>query len=244
VTPIHLGHRDEYGATTSDGGNGRCVSSSPAISGTRSARSRCRGSRRTDRLGRLDPANNGEVYPEAFQRQSLRANLNATLSPKLDLNVYTGFSNRNQRLPQTDNNSTSIFGTALKNPGFQPSHAVCSTTPTSCLGYSDVGSLGEDLHGYGNFMPAQTFQDQLTEGVQRFIEDLDANWRPFAWMQNEANVGVDLSDRDDWQLCKLNECANSGTTRSGSYERSARRQSQLLRSSSATRAGRRARGRT
>ena len=129
--------------------------------------------------------------------------------------MSTGFSNRNQRLPQTDNNSTSIFGTALKNPGFQPSHAVCSTTPASCLGYSDVGSLGEDLHGYGNFMPAQTFQDQLTEGVQRFIGDLDANWRPFAWMQNEANVGVDLSDRDDWQLCKLNECANSGTTRNG-----------------------------
>ena len=109
-----------------------------------------------------------------------------TLSPQLDLNVSTGFSNRNQRLPQTDNNSTSIFGTALKNPGFQPSQAVCSTTPASCLGYSDVGSLGEDLHGYGNFMPAQTFQDQLTEGVQRFIGDLDANWRPFAWMQNEG----------------------------------------------------------
>jgi len=214
VTPIHLGHRDEYGAQAS-GGNEALRFFVAGDLENEIGPIKMPGFAQNWLDSVADPANNGEVYPEAFQRQSLRANLNATLSPKLDLNVSTGFSNRNQRLPQTDNNSTSIFGTALKNPGFQPSHAVCSTTPTSCLGYSDVGSLGEDLHGYGNFMPAQTFQDQLTEGVQRFIGDLDANWRPFAWMQNEANVGIDLSDRDDWQLCKLNECANSGTTRNG-----------------------------
>ena len=214
ITPIHLGHRDEYGAQASGGNDAvRFFFSGDLENEIGPIKMPGFAQNWLDSVA--DPAVNSEVYPEAFQKQSLRANVSGTLSPKLDLNASAAFSNRNQRLPQTDNNSTSIFGTALKNPGFQPSQALCSTTPASCLGYTDVGSLGEELHGYGNFMPAQTFQDQLTEGVQRFIGDLDANWRPFAWMQNEGNVGVDLSDRDDWQLCRLNECANSGTTRQG-----------------------------
>src|SRR5262249_7833832 len=122
-----------------------------------------------------DPARDEEIYPEQFQRQTLRANLNATLSPKFDLSANSGWTNRNQRLPQTDNNSVSIIGTALKNPGFAPINSICRATPATCLGYTDVGSLGEDLRGYGNFMPAQTFQDKLSEGVQRFTGSIDAN---------------------------------------------------------------------
>src|SRR6185503_9160169 len=116
---------------------------------------------------------------------------------------------------QTDNNTTSIIATGLKNPGFRPVYGICSKTPAACLGYSDVGSLGEEMHGYLNYAPPQIYQDKLQEGVQRFTGSIDANWRPFAWMQNEGTVGLDLSDRDDWELCRLNQCANSGTTRQG-----------------------------
>ena len=214
ISPIHIGHRDQYGANVTGGSDAvRFYLSGDLENEIGPIKMPGFAQAFLDSVG--DPANNSEVFPEAFQRQSVRANISASLSPKFDISANSGWSNRNQRLPQTDNNSVSIFGTALKNPGFQPSFALCSVTPASCLGYSDKGSLGENLNGYGNFMPAQTFQDQLTEGVQRFTGSLDANWRPLAWMQNEGTVGVDIGDRDDFQLCKLNECANSGTTRQG-----------------------------
>ncbi len=214
ISPIHLGHRDQYGVNTSGGSDAvRFFISGDLENEIGPIKMPAFAQTYLQAAG--DPARDEEVYPEAFQRQSLRANISAALSPTFDLSANTGWTNRNQRLPQTDNNSVSIFGTALKNPGFKPNFGLCSATPATCLGYTDVGSLGEELHGYGNFMPAQTFQDKLEEGVQRFTGNIDANWRPFAWMQNEGSVGLDLSDRDDWQLCKLNQCANSGTTRQG-----------------------------
>ena len=214
ISPIHIGHRDQYGANVTGGSDAvRFYLSGDLENEIGPIKMPGFAQAFLDSVG--DPANNSEVFPEAFQRQTVRANISASLSPKFDISANSGWSNRNQRLPQTDNNSVSIFGTALKNPGFQPNFALCSATPATCLGYSDKGSLGENLNGYGNFMPAQTFQDQLTEGVQRFTGSLDANWRPLAWMQNEGTIGVDIGDRDDFQLCKLNECANSGTTRQG-----------------------------
>ena len=33
-----------------------------------------------------------------------------------------------------------------------------------------------------------------------------ANWRPFAWMQNDGTIGVDLADRRRLPLCRCSEC--------------------------------------
>ncbi len=141
---------------------------------------------------------------------------------------HTGFSNRNQRLPQT---TTTASASSTRRSRTRASSRVtpCAARRRPAASATrDVGSLGEDLHGYGNFMPAQTFQDQLTEGVQRFIGQRDANWRPLAWMQNEARSASISSTATTWQLCRLNECPDSGTTRNGFGQRSARRQPQLL----------------
>ncbi|MEP6494089.1 MAG: SusC/RagA family TonB-linked outer membrane protein [bacterium] len=214
ISPVHLGHRDQYGANVSGGTDavryfisGDLENEIGPIKMPSFARAFL------DSVG--DPARDNEINPEAFQRQTVRANLSAAISPTLDISANSGWTNRNQRLPQSDNNSVSIIGTALKNPGFRPNTALCSASAAACLGYTGLGSLGEDLRGYGNFMPAQTFQDKLEEGVQRFTGNLDANWRPLSWMQNQATVGVDVASRDDWELCKLNQCPNTGTTREG-----------------------------
>jgi hypothetical protein len=52
-------------------------------------------------------------HPEAIQRENLRVNLNAALSPKFDLTVNTGFSKTDQRAPNVDNNVTGIGGLIL-----------------------------------------------------------------------------------------------------------------------------------
>ncbi|HWJ12572.1 MAG TPA: SusC/RagA family TonB-linked outer membrane protein [Gemmatimonadaceae bacterium] len=213
LSPVHSGHRDSYGANVSGGSDAvRFFVSGDMENEIGPIKMPAFARAFLDSIG--DPAKDHEIYPEAFQRQTVRANLNAALSPTFDLGVNSAWTNRNQRLPQTDNNTVSIFATALKNPGFRPS-AICRTNTAACLGYSPIGSLGEDLRGYANYMPSQTFQDKLWEGVQRFNGSVDANWRPYAWMQNSGSVGVDVASRSDWEMCKLSQCPNSGTTRQG-----------------------------
>jgi hypothetical protein len=75
--------------------------------------------------------------------------------------------------------------------------------------------LGEELGGYVQFSPAQLFQVYRPLDVDRFINSANAQWRPLAWMQNDATVGMDLADRVNNTLNRLNEGPASGTTRSG-----------------------------
>ena len=148
------------------------------------------------------------THPEAFQSESFRTNLSAAFSPKFDLNANAGFSNTNQRLPQTDNNTYSFIYSALNNPGFNHDG----------LGYSERGSLGEYLNGYGAFSPAQTFQALDQNGTQRFIGSVDATWRPFDWMQNQGSTGIDLSNNDYFDICRFGECPDAPPQRLGTVD--------------------------
>src|SRR6185312_1213310 len=152
------------------------------------------------------------THPEAFQSENFRTNLSAAFSPKFDFNANAGFSNTNQRLPQVDNNTFSFIYSALNNPGFNYTSAP--------LKYNELGSLGEDRHGYGGFSPAQIFQVDHQAGTQRFIGSSDATWRPLDWMQNNGSVGLDLSNIDGYNICRFNECPNSGTQRQGTVSAS------------------------
>ncbi len=153
--------------------------------------------------------NDSWLHPEAFQNENFRANLNAALSPNFDIGVNAGWTNRNQRLPQVDNNIYSVYYSAYNNPGFN----YKSTVPG--LSYNPIGSLGENRAGYGVYSPAQIFQYIPQEGVQRFIGSADAQWRPFLWMANSATVGIDHAGRTNSRLCHFGECPASGTLRQG-----------------------------
>ena len=152
-------------------------------------------------------------YPEQFQSENFRTNLSASFSPKFDLNAQAGFSNTNQRLPQVDNNTYSFIYSALNNPGFNRDGPNAPG-----LGYSEHGSLGEFLNGYGGFSPAQTFQALDQNGTQRFIGSADASWRPFAWMVNQGTAGVDLANNDYYDVCRFNECPDSPPQRLGTVD--------------------------
>jgi hypothetical protein len=69
--------------------------------------------------------------------------------------------------------------------------------------------------GYANFTPAEIFQETTTQGVQRFIGSANANWRPFSWLANRGDVGLDLADRQEAQLCRVAQCADFATNRLG-----------------------------
>ena len=145
------------------------------------------------------------IRPEALQKTSVRANLNASPSPSLDISLQSGFIKVDQRLPQVDNNVNSFWYNGETGPGYK------SAGP----GYTGVGSLGQPLMGYASFTPAEIFQETTTQGVQRFIGSANAEWRPQTWLQNRGDIGLDLADRLDYQLCRLAQCADFSTNRLG-----------------------------
>ena len=148
--------------------------------------------------------------PEALQHETFRANLSGTLSPKLDMQVQSAFIKSDYRLPQVDNNVNSFYYNAYTNQGHN-----YIVSGTNGLNYSGVSSIGEPLHGWAQFTPADIFQRTALEGVQRFIGSSTANWRPLTWLQNDGTVGVDFAADNTFSLQRLNEGPDFGTQRLG-----------------------------
>jgi TonB-linked SusC/RagA family outer membrane protein len=208
TTPLGLGRTGEVGANVSGGSDAvRFFVSGDVRNETGPLRMPGFAMTTLDSMGTA--IRDDWMHPEAFQNESFRANLNASVSPTFDLSVNAGWTNRNQRLPQVDNNIYSVYYSAYNNPGFNYKSTV------SGLSYNPIGSLGENRNGYGVYSPAQIFQYVPHEGVQRFIGSGDAQWRPFTWMVNSGTVGLDHASRNDTRLCHFGECPNSGTLRQG-----------------------------
>jgi TonB-linked SusC/RagA family outer membrane protein len=153
------------------------------------------------------PVRDEWLHPEAMQRETVRANVSANVTPAFDINVNLGFANSDQRLPQTDNNSLGL--------GF----AMLGTFGTNHAGLPDYNPVGklEALHGYRGATPAEIFQFTTTERIQRTAGSASAQWRPLTWMQNSAAIGIDMADQLLLQLCRLGECTgNTATSRMGS----------------------------
>jgi TonB-linked SusC/RagA family outer membrane protein len=143
--------------------------------------------------------------PNALTKGSFRANLNIAPTSNFDMSVQSGFINLDQRLPQVDNNVNSFWYNGTVGPGFR------GPGP----GYTGTGSLGQSLQGYAGYTPGDIYQDLTTQGLNRFIGAANGNWRPTSWMQNRFDIGIDLTGRDDFELCRLNECADFSTNRLG-----------------------------
>src|SRR5215216_3235212 len=150
------------------------------------------------------------MHPEALQRENFRANLSGSFSPKLDMQIQSAFMKSDQRLPQVDNNVNSFYYNAYTNPGHN-----YIVSGTNGLNYSGVSSIGEPLHGWAQFTPADIFQRTQIEGIQRFIGSSTTNWRPLAWMQNDATFGVDFYADNTFTLQRLNEGPDFSTQRAG-----------------------------
>jgi TonB-linked SusC/RagA family outer membrane protein len=211
TTPMHSGHRDQYGLNISGGSDAVRFFVSGDLQnelGPLHMPGFAQGVLQ-DSLG--VPLRDEWVNPEAFQSQSVRANLSASLSPKFDLTATAGFSKANQRLPQVDNNTFSVYYSAWNNPGFNHNG----------LGYNELQTVdnasGQTVfrNGYGGFSPSQIFQVYNQNTTQRFTGSTTGTWRPFAWMHNEGTVGLDFAGNDFTNICRFNECPNSGTQRQG-----------------------------
>jgi TonB-linked SusC/RagA family outer membrane protein len=138
--------------------------------------------------------------PNQLQRGSFRANFDAALSPKLDIQMSTGFITQKSRLPQSDNNALGLLSNAFGGPGYDS---------------KSLSTIGFQLHGYRQSTPAESFQDVATQYINRFIGSSTANYRPFSWLNAHIDAGLDYASRIDQQFCRRGLCADVGTTRQG-----------------------------
>ncbi len=157
------------------------------------------------------PVTSDMLHPRNQQRMNFRTNLSAALSPKFDLSANAGFGKSDNSI-EPDNSlliSTLYLGQA--NYGYKGCPA--GTQNTGCgLDKPYTDPTGFPLHEYNSFAPGSVMQYETPVDVQRTTGSLDANWRPYTWMQNEGTVGVDLAINDTYHICELNECPNSGAT--------------------------------
>lgn len=199
TTPLGTGQRQQYGLSTSGGADALTY----FVSGDYEKELGVLTIPTFDRQ-RLD-STGVNILPEwlrpnALEKQNIRVNLTSALSPTFDLQTSMGFIHLNQRLPQTDNNTTGLASSAYGGPGFRN---------------NGLGSLGFPKNGYRAFTPGDIFQETVNQQINRFLGSMNANWRPKSWMANRANIGVDYASRIDTDLCRNGNCSDFGTDRLG-----------------------------
>jgi len=124
--------------------------------------------------------------PNVTARKSLRLNLNAAITPKLDLGVATNFINVAQRYSLESNATAGLGSHLFGGPGTRDN--------------GNVSGLGTPLNGYRAWTPGYMWQERTSQDVNRFIWSANANWRPLNWLANRATVGTDYTGRNDENL--------------------------------------------
>jgi len=138
------------------------------------------------RVRQVSAVPDAQLRPNALRRTSVRANVQATLSPRVDVQASTNFISSTLRVPPTDNNTTGLLSNALGGPG----------------------NKNNGHNGYRLFTPDSMFAEEIGQDINRFIGSGTANWRPTSWLALRAIGGVDYTSRLDRDLCRRNQCVN------------------------------------
>ncbi len=133
--------------------------------------------------------------PNGLTRTNLRANVTAHIGQKLDFTVTSGFVTSQQRLPQTDNNTTGLLSNAFGGPGFKNNMVVHGS-----------GLPSRRNFGYRLFTPDEFFSESVTQNINRTILSGTGNARPYSWLSVRAVAGVDFTSREDADICRRDDC--------------------------------------
>jgi TonB-linked SusC/RagA family outer membrane protein len=159
------------------------------------------------------PVRDEWFHPSALQKSSFRANLNASLSPKVDVSVNTGFVHSDSRIPPESDLIIALYYVGMQNYGYKG----CPGGKTPC-GLDKIAEQADltPLHDALQWSPGDIMQVTQNSDVQRFTGSSTMTWRPLPWLQNEGTAGIDLAAINFFSLCRLNECPpQSATARLG-----------------------------
>jgi len=138
--------------------------------------------------------------PNHLTRMTGRANMNISLTQQADVSVSTGYITSDLRLPHSDDSGvTGIAANVYGGPGFKYNRTTA----------------GDTLYGWRSFTPRDIYQGETNQAIERLIGSSSANYRPKDWLTLRGNVGLDMINRGDTQLCRFENCPNVGTDRQG-----------------------------
>jgi TonB-linked SusC/RagA family outer membrane protein len=141
--------------------------------------------------------------PNATDRKSIRLNVNASPTSKLDLGMSTNFVRVAQRYTLESNSTAGLGSHVFGGPGTRNN--------------GTVSGLGTALNGYRGWTPGYMWQERTTQDVNRFIWSMNAAYRPTSWWQNRLVVGQDWTGRNDENFLARGEGPPlTATTRLGS----------------------------
>lgn len=140
-----------------------------------------------------------QIRPNALDRNSFRANVSAQLASNLTMQVSSGYVNSDVRLPQNEDNSQGLMVNAMGATWRQDLR-----DPT-----------GYPLLGARSWSMGEVFSQTTTQGINRFINSLAAQYTPFGWLSTRASVGYDFTGREDKQYNRVNEGPYEGQVRLG-----------------------------
>ena len=143
-----------------------------------------------------------QYRPNARRGTHVRANVQANLTPKIDLAVQTGFISSSQRLPQTDNNTVGLLSNGFGGPGFK----------------GNLGTNNVPLFGYRLYTPDQFFSETVNQDIDRFIGSGTVNWRPQSWLGVRVVGGADFTNRVDTDLCRRDQCPQINATYTSGFK--------------------------
>ncbi len=185
VSPLGTGYRHQYGASVGGGTEQVRYFLSGEREGETGVLELPAFERRRLNTERV-PIRDWTDRPNALVKNSFRANVNAAISPKLDVQVSTGFTTLEQRYTLESNATAGLGSQAFGGPGFKDNGLVATT--------------GTPLSGYRAWTPGYTWQEKTSQSLHRFIGGTSANWRPLTWLTTNATFGLDLTDRVDDNL--------------------------------------------
>jgi TonB-linked SusC/RagA family outer membrane protein len=131
--------------------------------------------------------------PNARLLNSFRGNVSSQINDKLDAAINFGYSTVDLRTSNESNNTVGIGSQAFGGPGY--------------VDNGTISIVGTPLHGYRAWTPAYTWEEKISQNVNRAILSSNLNWRPLSWLQTRANVGTDFTDRVDYNLVMNSEGA-------------------------------------
>jgi TonB-linked SusC/RagA family outer membrane protein len=186
LTPIGMGNRYQFGAQVNGGTDiVRYFVSAEREAETGIFKLPKFEQRRFDSLG-LE-VRDWTDRPNALERNSVRANLAASVTSQLDLAVFLNYIHIDQRYTLESNATAGVGSQAFGGPGYRENGVV-------------GGGLGTPLNGYRAWTPGYIWQEKNQQRVNRYIGSLSANYRPTSWLDTRLNVGNDFTDRVDDNL--------------------------------------------
>jgi TonB-linked SusC/RagA family outer membrane protein len=195
ATPLSWGHRNQIGVNVSGGSEGIRY----FLSGEREEET---GVIKLPEFEQRRFRDQGLVIrdynmrPNKLDRYSVRANLNATPRPDLDISLSSALMDGTTRFLLESNATAGLGSQLFGGRGYRNNGNVSGL---------EAGTPTTPLYGYRAWTPGYTFHELNQQGVTRAIFGSTADWRPLSWMQNRATVGVDYTSRRDYALNRRGE---------------------------------------